>query len=110
MQDGEISDDTRIKAVLPTIQYLTDEEAKVILITHFGRPKGQVVEELHIDHIAKHVGKLLNKTVHKTNEQYGNEVDEIMYKMESGDVLLLANAVFEPGEEKNDPELAKQLW
>src|SRR5699024_6866981 len=109
MQDGEISDDTRIKAVLPTIQYLTDEGAKVILITHFGRPKGQVVEELRVDPIAKHLGKLLNKTVHKTNEVYGNEVDEAISKMESGDVLLLENARFEPGEEKNDPELAKQL-
>lgn len=109
MQDGEISDDTRIKAVLPTIQYLTNEGAKVILITHFGRPKGQVVEELRVDPIAKHLGKLLNKTVHKTNEVYGNEVDEAISKMESGDVLLLENARFEPGEEKNDPELAKQL-
>src|SRR5699024_2774787 len=109
MQDGEISDDTRIKAVLPTIQYLIDEGAKVILITHFGRPGEHVIEELSVDPIAKHVGKLLNRTVHKTNEVYGNEVDEPISKMEPSDVLLLENARCEPREEKNDPELATQL-
>src|SRR5699024_5599398 len=109
MQAGEISDDTRIKAVLPTIQYLTNEGAKAILITHFGRPKCKAVEELRVDPIATHLAKLLNKTEHKTNEVYGNKFDESLNTMETGDVLLLENARFEPGEEKNDPELAKQL-
>lgn len=109
MQDGEITDDTRIRAVLPNINYLIEKGAKVILMTHLGRPKGKVDEALRVNPVADRLGELLNQKVHKTNEVYGSAVDEAIAKLDTGDVLLLENVRFEPGEEKNDPELAKKL-
>ncbi|GGA67482.1 phosphoglycerate kinase [Ornithinibacillus halotolerans] len=106
MKDGKVTDDTRIKAVLPTVQYLTEQGAKVILASHLGRPKGQVVEELRLDPVAKNLSDLLGKTVIKTDSVYGSEVDEAIASLEEGDILLLENVRFEAGEEKNDPALA----
>src|SRR5690625_2655876 len=107
MQDGQVTDETRITAALPTIQHLIDEGAKVILATHLGRPKGKVVEELRLDPVAKKLSELLDKQVVKTNAVYGNEVEAEIAKLKEGDVLLLENVRFEIGEEKNDPELVK---
>lgn len=107
MKDGNITDDTRIRAALPTIQYLSENGAKVILASHLGRPKGQVVEEMRLTPVAKRLSELLHKDVRKTNESYGDEVKAEIAKMEDGDILLLENVRFHPGEEKNDPELAK---
>ncbi|MYL33588.1 phosphoglycerate kinase [Pontibacillus yanchengensis] len=109
MQDGEVTDDTRIRAAIPTIQYLIEQGAKVILASHLGRPKGEAVEELRLDPVAKRLSNLMDRTVTKTDEAYGSEVDEAISQMESGDVLLLENVRFYPGEEKNDAELAKQF-
>lgn len=107
MQDGKVTDDTRIRAALPTIEYLIEEGAKVILASHLGRPKGQVVEELRLTAAGERLSELLGKPVRKVDEAYGEAVKAEIAKMEDGDVLLLENVRFYPGETKNDPELAK---
>jgi len=109
MQDGVITDDTRIRAALPTIRYLTEAKAKVILASHFGRPKGTVVEEMRLTPIAKHLSELLGKPVKKLDESAGAAVEAAVADMQDGDVILLENVRFQAGEEKNDPELAKQF-
>ncbi|UOY91054.1 phosphoglycerate kinase [Ectobacillus sp. JY-23] len=109
MKDGQITDETRIRAALPTIQYLMEKGAKVILASHFGRPKGQVVEEMRLTPVAKRLGELLGKNVAKTDEAYGPEVQAAIAEMNEGDVLVLENVRFYPGEEKNDPALAKEF-
>ncbi|WHY97375.1 phosphoglycerate kinase [Peribacillus simplex] len=109
MQDGKISDDTRIKAALPTISYLTEQGAKVILASHLGRPKGQVVEELRLAPVAKRLSELSGKDVKKAEEAYGETVQSIIDNMQNGEILLLENVRFYPGEEKNDQELAKSF-
>lgn len=107
MHNGIVSDDTRIKAALPTIQYLMDHGAKVILASHFGRPKGEVVEELRLTPVAEKLSELLGKNVAKTNSVFGEEVDQAIANLQEGDVLLLENVRFEKGEEKNDSELGR---
>jgi phosphoglycerate kinase len=109
MKNGAITDDTRIRAALPTIQYLVEEGAKVILASHLGRPKGEMKEELRLTPIAKRLSKLMNKDVNKVDEAYGDEVKSEINKMNDGDVLLLENVRFYPGEEKNNEELAKEF-
>ncbi|WP_088032564.1 phosphoglycerate kinase [Evansella clarkii] len=109
MKDGEVTDDTRIRAALPTIQYLSENGAKVILASHLGRPKGEVVEELRLDPVAKRLSDLLNKNVYKSDQVYGDEPKNAAADLNDGEILLIENVRFEAGEEKNDPELAKQL-
>ncbi|WP_050616385.1 phosphoglycerate kinase [Bacillus testis] len=109
MQNGQITDDTRVRAALPTIQYLMEQGAKVILASHMGRPKGQVNEELRLTPVAKKLSELLGKEVAKADEAYGDAVKAQIEKMNDGDVLLLENVRFYAGEEKNDPELAKEF-
>lgn len=107
MENGEITDDTRIRAALPTIAHLIEQEAKVILASHLGRPKGKVVEDLRLDPVAKHLSNLIGKTVLKTDTVYGSEVEEAIKQLQAGEILLLENVRFEPGEEENAPELAE---
>lgn len=107
MQNGEITDDTRIQAALPTIEYLTSQGAKVILASHLGRPKGQVVEELRLDPVAKRLSDLTGKEIVKTDAVFGPEVDEAIAGLSEGDILLIENVRFEAGEEKNDEQLAQ---
>ncbi|MDH4619488.1 phosphoglycerate kinase [Brevibacillus sp. AY1] len=109
MQDGVITDDTRIRAAVPTIRFMVDAGAKVILASHFGRPKGQVVEEMRLTPVAAHLSGLLGKEVTKLDDSVGAEVKAAVEQMEQGDVLLLENVRFHAGEEKNDPELAKSF-
>lgn len=109
MENGEVVDNTRITASLPTIEYLCSKGAKVILASHLGRPKGKVVEELRLDPVAKRVSELIGKKVAKTDAVYGNEVTEAIKKLAEGDMLMLENVRFEPGEEANDPELSKHF-
>ncbi|WP_445488098.1 phosphoglycerate kinase [Niallia sp. 03133] len=107
MKDQEITDETRIQAALPTINELVEKGAIVILASHLGRPKGQVVEELRLTPVAARLSELLGKNVVKTDESYGEAVIAEISKLSEGDVLLLENVRFNAGEEKNDAELAK---
>ncbi|MFD2214677.1 phosphoglycerate kinase [Metabacillus endolithicus] len=107
MKDGQVTDETRIRAALPTIQYLSEQGAKVVLASHLGRPKGEVVEELRLNAVAEKLQELSGKNVVKTDEAYGESVKAEIAKLEEGGLLLLENVRFYPGEEKNDPELAK---
>ncbi|MNW31036.1 Phosphoglycerate kinase [compost metagenome] len=109
VENGKITDDKRIRETLPTINYLIEQGAKIILASHFGRPKGQVVEEMRLTPVAVRLSELLNKPVQKVDEAIGENVKAEVAKMNNGDVLLLENVRFYPGEEKNDPELAKQF-
>ncbi|WHY91163.1 phosphoglycerate kinase [Neobacillus cucumis] len=107
MQEGKITDETRIRAALPTIQYIREQGAKVILASHFGRPKGKVVEEMRLAPVGQRLAELLGKEVKIADEAHGESVKALIGTMNDGDVLLLENVRFYPGEEKNDPELAK---
>ena len=109
MKEGKITDETRIRAALPTIQYLVEQGAKVILASHLGRPKGQVVEELRLTPVAARLGELLDKDVKKADEAFGPVAQEMVAAMNEGDVLVLENVRFYAGEEKNDAELAKEF-
>jgi len=109
MVEGKISDDTRIRAVLPTINYMVEKGAKVILASHMGRPKGEVNEELRLTPVAKHLSELIHKPVQMLEESIGDSVEQAISKMENGDIVLLENVRFHKGEEKNDPQLAEQF-
>ncbi|MCM3221767.1 phosphoglycerate kinase [Bacillus cereus] len=109
MKEGKITDETRIRAALPTIQYLVEQGAKVILASHLGRPKGQVVEEMRLTPVAARLGELLGKDVKKADEAFGPVAQEMVTAMNEGDVLVLENVRFYAGEEKNDAELAKEF-
>ncbi|MCY7336791.1 MAG: phosphoglycerate kinase [Chamaesiphon sp.] len=105
---GNITDDTRIRAALPTIKDLTSKGAKVILCSHFGRPKG-VDEKLRLTPVAKRLSELLGQDVVKCNDCIGDEVASQIAAMANGQVALLENVRFYPEEEQNDPEFAKKL-
>lgn len=105
---GIITDDTRIRAALPTIRDLIHKGAKVILASHFGRPKG-VDDKLRLTPVAKRLSELLGQEVIKCDDCIGEEVATKVAAMQNGGVLLLENVRFHPEEEKNDPEFAKQL-
>ncbi len=107
LKDGKITDETRIQAALPTIQYLTEQGAKVILASHLGRPKGEVVEELRLTPVAERLSELIGKEVKKADDVVGPSAQALVESLSAGDVLLLENVRFEKGEEKNDPALAK---
>jgi phosphoglycerate kinase len=106
---GMITDDARIKAAIPTIQYLIDKGAKLILCSHLGRPKGEVKEELRLKIVGDRLSELLEKPVICMQDCIGPEVEMAVGEMLAGDVLLLENLRFHPEEEKNNPEFAKSL-
>ncbi|ACA99576.1 MULTISPECIES: phosphoglycerate kinase [Cyanophyceae] len=108
-ESGVITDDTRIRAALPTIKYLTEKGAKVILGSHMGRPKGQVVDSMRLTPVAARLSELLGQSVTKCDDCVGDAVNQAIANLGNGQVALLENLRFNPGEEKNDPEFAKQL-
>jgi len=108
--DGkQITDDTRIKAVLPTVNYVIEHGGKVILMSHLGRPKGEAAPEFSLEPVAKRLGKLLGKDVIMAPDCVGEEVEAIVSRMKEGDVVLLENLRFHAEEEENDPDFAKRL-
>jgi len=109
LENGAITDDTRIRETLPTIKHLIEKGAKVILASHLGRPNGQVVDGLRLTPVAARLSELLGKPVAKADEVVGASVQAKVDELKDGDVLLLENVRFEAGEEKNDAELAKSL-
>ncbi|UTP39402.1 phosphoglycerate kinase [Phenylobacterium sp. LH3H17] len=109
MADGQVSDDTRLRAVVPTIAKLAKEGAKVVLLAHFDRPKGKVVPEMSLKPIAPALAEVLGAPVAFAADCVGEVAASAIATMKPGDVLLLENVRFHPGEEKNDPDFAKAL-
>lgn len=109
LKEGAVADDTRIRAVLPTLNYLLEHGAALIICSHLGRPKGKVVPELRMNPVAKRLAELLDRPVKKLDECVGPEVEAAIKTMQPGDVVLLENTRFHPEERANDPELARQL-
>jgi phosphoglycerate kinase len=109
LDQGKVADDTRIRAALPTIQYLTEQGAKVILMSHLGRPKGKVKEDLRLTPVAERLADLLDRPVAMAVDCVGEEVETAVDRLRPGDVLLLENLRFHPGEEANDPRFVSQL-
>jgi len=105
---GEIADDRRIRAAVPTIQYITDNGGKAMLVSHLGRPKG-ITEGLRMDKMAQRLGAIMGKPVAKVNDCVGLDVAAAVAKMRDGDVLMLENVRFHDEEEKNDEAFAKKL-
>ena len=106
---GNVSDDTRIRSALPSVRSVLDRGAKLILMSHLGRPKGEVVESMRLNPAARRLEELLGKPVRKLDDCVGAEVEAAVNAMKDGDVVLLENLRFHKGEEKNDPAFAASL-
>jgi phosphoglycerate kinase len=109
MKDGEISDRTRIERILPTIEELSDKGAKVILMAHFGRPKGRPVADMSLEPVAHALEDMLDRDVIFAPDCAGRTIEDAVAGMDAGDVMLLENTRFHEGEEKNDPGFADKL-
>ena len=108
-EQGNITDDIRIRGVLPTINHALDEHAMIIICSHFGRPKGQRQEKFSLAPVAKRLSRLLNKEVKLAPDCIGPEIEAMVEQMQPGDVLLLENLRFHAAEQENDPDFAAQL-
>jgi len=109
IKNGKILDDFRIRKTIPTINFLKEKRAKIILISHFGDPEGKVVEELRLDPVANHLQKLINQKIIKLNEAIGEDVERKVNSLKGGEILMLENIRFYPEEQKNDENFAKSL-
>lgn len=109
LRNGEIVDDWRIKAAIPTIKYLIDHKARIILMSHLGRPKGEPDSKLSLRPVAERLGEILNKKVDFISEQVGDKVRKRVDELKKGELLLLENTRFYPEEKENEPSFAKKL-
>lgn len=109
LKDKRVEDDYRIQEALPTIQYAREQGAKIIIASHLGRPKGKVNEEFSLEPIASYLADLLNQPITLFEELTGESNALMIRKMENGDISMLENLRFDPGEEKNDPALVSAL-
>ncbi|CAA9338848.1 MAG: Phosphoglycerate kinase [uncultured Chloroflexia bacterium] len=107
--DRTLGDDTRIRAAVPTIQYLLDQGASVVLMSHLGRPKKGPSDDLRLDPVARRLEELIGRTVQKIDTTTGSEAEAAATALKPGDVLLLENTRFDPREEKNDPAMSAEL-
>ena len=108
-KNNDITDDTRIRAELPTVEYLIKNNAKIILCSHLGRPDGQVVSELRLAPVGERLSELIKRPVRTLDDCIGLEVEKAINKLKEGEIVLLENLRFHSGEEKNDPEFARAL-
>lgn len=108
-KNGKITDDTRIKEALPTIKFLKQKKAKIIIISHLGRPDGKVIKELRLDHVSKKLSTLIKAKVKKLDEILGEKTESAISKMKDGDIIMLENIRFDGGEEKCDKNFIKKL-
>ena len=109
INDGMVGDDTRIQAALPTIKYLLDQDAKVILCSHLGRPKGEAQSEFSLAPVAKHLAEVISLPVKFAENCLGDLAQTAASSLNAGEILLLENTRFHAGEKKNDPAMAKEL-
>ncbi len=109
LKDGKVTNDTRLRESLPTIQYLIEHGAKVILVSHLGRPDGKIVDALRMNPVAERFALLLGKPVRTADECVGSGINTLVSSMKSGEVFLLENVRFYPGEEKNDDNFSREL-
>lgn len=109
LEKGKVMDDTRIRASLPTIRKVLEQGGKAILISHLGRPKGKIKEELRLNPVAERLGELLKRRVKKLDDCIGEEVKKVVSELKNSEVILLENLRFHKEEETNDPEFAKEL-
>jgi len=108
IENGKVCDDKKITESLPTIEFLQKKGAKIILMSHLGRPKG-VEEKFRLNPVADHLSKLLKKPVIKVDSCIGPEVEIAIKSLHAGDILMLENTRFNKEEEENDPEFSKKL-
>lgn len=107
--EGNILDDFRIRKAIPTIKFLVENGARTVLMSHLGDPGGKFSKNLTMDKVYEKLKELLDATIYKTQDSIGKEVQNLILKMKSGEIILLGNLRFNPGEEENDPEFAKEL-
>lgn len=108
-KEGNVTGDKRVRASIPTINYALEKGAKLIIASHLGRPKGKRVAEMSLKPVVKVLSDLIKKPVIFLDDCVGATVEEAVGKMKEGDIILLENLRFQPGEDKNDPEFARQL-
>src|SRR5512138_1365000 len=109
IQDGKVTDDTRITAALPTLKYLLDHGAALILMSHLGRPKDGPDPKYSLKPVAERLSELIDRPVQFVGETVGPQAQEAVKNLKPGEILMLENTRFLPGETKNDPELARQM-
>ncbi len=107
--DGRVGDDTRVRASLPTIQFILDRGASVVLVSHLGRPKGQPRDDLRLAPVAAHLSLLLGRPVGYAADVVGPEAQQLASNLQPGELLLVENVRFEAGEERSDPDFARAL-